>query len=255
MNDPHVANLFYRFISEDPSVLFDKAQPLTLNLGSFEVEIKDGGLVATPQEHYSDEESAKAAFEPFLHAWESTAFLRPSKYRIRFKFDHADVIDRNPTPGQVTLYARGIVSTATMGTPVITLHVSKYPEPDPNFVASLLTDELIFRLQQYKDGRQTLPHVGYYILERLEQEIAGGKRKQLAKILNVDFDVLDKIGRFSNKPDARIGRHASSTNDPLSDNEVNWLEEAIFRLVRRAGEINSGSQTLPFITMSDLPYL
>src|SRR5687767_14998213 len=105
MNDPHVAKLYYRFISEDPTVLFENAQPLTITLGSFDVEIKDGVLVAGPQEHYSDEESAKAAFEPFLHSWESASFLSPSKFRIRFKFDHADVVDRNPTPGRITLYA------------------------------------------------------------------------------------------------------------------------------------------------------
>src|SRR5215208_6033168 len=123
MNDPHVKKLYYRFISEDPTVLFENAQPLTLTLGSFEVEIKDSVLVAIPHEHYSDEDSAKAAFEPFLHSWESSSFLSSSKFRIRFKFDQADVIDRNPTPGRVTLYAKGITSTLTFGTPTVTLQV------------------------------------------------------------------------------------------------------------------------------------
>jgi hypothetical protein len=258
MNDPHVEKLYYRFISENPTVLFENAQPLTISLGSFDVEIKDSVLVAIPQEHYSDEERAKEAFEPLLHSWESSSFLSTSKFRIRFKFDQSNVIDRNPTPGKVTLYATGITSTLTFGTPTLTLRVSKYPEPDLNFVASPLTDELIFRLKQYKDGRQTLPHVAYYILERLEKEFGGTKakrRKELSKILNIDDDVLDKIGRFSNKPDARIGRHASSIDAPLSNNELNWLDQAVFRLVKRAGEINSGSKILPAINMSDFPKL
>jgi hypothetical protein len=258
MNDPHVEKLYYRFISEDPNIRFEKAEPLQISVGSFDVEIQDSLLVAVPRDHFPNEESAKAAFEPILHSWESSVFLGPRKFRIRFKFDKADVVDRNQTPGRTTLYAHTAGSLESAGTITAILYSSKYPEPDLNFAASPLTDELIFRLQQYKDGRQTLPHVAYYILERLEKEFAGTKakrRKELARILNIDDDVLDKMGHFSNKPDARIGRHASSIDAPLSNKELNWLEEAVFRLVKRAGEISFGSKILPIIKMSDFPKL
>ena len=256
MNDPHVEKLYYRFISENPGDSFEKAQPLTITLGSFSVEIHDGQLVATPKDHYPGEESAKVEFEPILHSWESSAFLSPIKLRIRFKFDHADVIDRNPTPGLVSLHVHGVETIFTLGTPTLTVVHNLYPSPDTGFVASSLTDELIYRLQQYKDGRQTLPHVAYYILDKLEQEFGEGKkgkRTEAAKVLNVNYAVLDKFGNYSNKPDVRIGRHASRHDIPLTREELVWLEEVAFRLVRRVGEINAGTTPLSPIGMDSFP--
>ncbi len=66
MNDPHVEKLYYRFVSEDSDDRFEKAQPLTTTLGSFDIELREGLLIASPQAHYADEESARATFEPIV---------------------------------------------------------------------------------------------------------------------------------------------------------------------------------------------
>jgi hypothetical protein len=258
MNDPHVEKLYYRFKSEDPNVLFVNAQLLTVSFDSFDVEIKEDQLTAIPLEHYTDEASARASFEPLLRSWESSAFLSAARLRIRFTFEQADIVDRQPTPGNITISLRSISSTVSFGTPTFTVSRNSYPEPDKNFAASALTDELITRLQLYRDGKQTLPHVAYYILEKLEEELVGSKpnkRKVLGKILSIHYDVLKNIGDISNKSDANIGRHASQLNIPLTSKELNWLEVAIFRLVKRVGEINNGSNRLPLIQMTDLPDL
>lgn len=260
MNDPHVEKLYYRFISESPEDNFEKAQPLAITLGSFDVEIRDGRLCAIPQDHFPDEESAKTAFEPLLRSWESAAFLSPNKLRIRFKFDRAYIIDRNLTPGVIELNAAHISISAYACGIAATVDHHLYPPPDMNFAASALTDELIYRLRQYKDGRQALPHVAYYILDRLEQEYFQGKsgksektekRKVLVRQLKIEGTVLDKFGSYSNKKDAKIGRHGSRIDTPLTSEELNWLEEVAFRIVKRVGEINSGINNLPDIKLSD----
>jgi hypothetical protein len=95
-------------------------------------------------------------------------------------------------------------------------------------------------------------------LEKLEHHFVkvGEKnvRDKLGQILRVDKAVLKQIGNLSNKTDSRIGRHASNQDASISGKELVWLEEAIFRLVKRAGEIaDTKSTDFPQIEMSDLP--
>lgn len=52
---------------------------------------------------------------------------------------------------------------------------------------------------------------------------------------NIDFQVLDTIGKLSNRGDAKIGRHADRQDAPLTNDELRWLEDATFRLVKRIG--------------------
>jgi hypothetical protein len=258
MNDPHVEKLYYQFISENLNDIFEKAEPLKLTIGSFDVELCKGILIVSPQQHFASEESAKTAFQPFLDSWKTIAFLSPSKFRINFLFEKSEIIDRKPNSGNVSLYVGGISTGVSFGKATLSRIINKYPAPDDNFVVSPLIDELVFRLQQYKDGKQTLPQVSYYILEKLEKEfvkIKIRKRKELSKILIIEFAVLDKIGNFSNKPDAKIGRHAALVEKAITSKELRWLEEAIFKLVKRVGEYYADSENLPLILMSDLPEL
>lgn len=258
MNDPHVEKLYYRFSSEDPTDMYDKAIPMVAKYESFDIEMKEGVLTAIPHAHYPDIESAKIAFETLIRSWEAVAFLSPGRYRIHFRFDRADVIDRNPTPGVISIHVNSAISLSSAMNVTVSRSMSKYPEPDMKFVASDLTEELIYRLKQYKDGRETLPQVAYYVLERLEHHFVkdGEKnvRDKLGQILRVDKAILKQIGNFSNKTDSRIGRHASNQDALISGKELAWLEEAVFQLVKRAGEIGNVKLTdLPQIEMKDLP--
>src|SRR6266496_4154774 len=103
MPDPHVEALYYKFVNENEGNSFEGVSPWKGTLGPFDVELRDGNLIAHPHDHHADRESARQVLEPYLRDWESAAFLK-GRYRIKFHYDRADVMDRAPEPGSVTVY-------------------------------------------------------------------------------------------------------------------------------------------------------
>lgn len=262
MNDPHVVSLRYKFVSEDPSDIFDKAEPLKTSFGPFEIELRDNTLVAKPHDHYPDPDSAKAALEPYLRSWESNAFLHPGRYRIRFTYVTAEVIDRNlPASRGATYHLRASAGaiTITGNSATLSRRMAKFPAPDPSFQASDLTDLLISRFKQYRDGREPLPGMAYWILRNLEDNYGHGsgsqKRDTTAKRMGVDPKVLNKMGELTGQiDDPEIGRKPGGTQQrKYSTDELTWLEAVVARLIRRVGELNAGGTNLQQITLGDLP--
>jgi len=49
MNDPKVEEVFYRFISEDPNVKFDDAEPFLFTQMGFDFRLEKGVLTVHPQ--------------------------------------------------------------------------------------------------------------------------------------------------------------------------------------------------------------
>jgi len=78
----------------------------------------------------------RAAVEPFLEAWEIMVALQQRRRNMRFEFDHAELVDRDPPgPGEpveldVTLAARAGFSVA------LSMRLRAYPQPPAAFVAS-----------------------------------------------------------------------------------------------------------------------
>ncbi len=259
MNDPHVESLSFHFISEDPNDTFDETEPLIMSLGTFEVDLQNGKLTVRPQEHFANEESAKVAFEPLLHSWEITALLHEKRYRIRFKYDNAHVIDRNPSPppsgtvvGLATLTLEGRLSA--IGTLVASRNNKEYPNPDPSFQTSTLTDELIFRYKRYLDGRELLTTMANWVETRLRKEY--GNRSDVAKALNIHEEVLRNIGKFCATNDPLYGRKAQGKGpEKLTSAHRMWLDKVIPLLILRVGKVNDGLETHPQITLKDLPQL
>ncbi len=249
MNDPHVEALYFQFVAEDPGEDFGKAGPLTTTLGTFDVKLQDDILTARPQQHYADAESAKADLEPHLRAWESTALLDWPRSRIRFTFLRSQVIDRDPEPG--VLVAEGISLLTLQGfEATVTVTRNEYPAPDPSFQVSPLTDTLTERLRVYRDGRAQLPAMAYWVLTALEEEF--GDRRRVGRQLNIDYEVLSKLGELTSRNDPTIGRKAKGNPTLLTKSERQWMEEAMIRLIRLVGEYNAGV-TLSQITMADFP--
>ena len=253
MNDPHVEALHYRFISEDPSDLFDKAHPLAMQLGDFEVELRGEKLAIKPLVHYATQAEAKAAVEPYLRSWESAAFLSPSRFQIRFKFESANVIDRDPDPHNLTISLSAAAVGVSTARATLTRSMSKFPAPDVTFLASKLTDELIDRIKRYRDGREPLASMAYWMLNRLEKEYGG--RQQISRELKVHKDVLQELGRLSETSDPEHGRKAKPHGGPtrLTQAQVKWLDETIVQLVRRVGEVSANVNSRQQLSMRDLP--
>jgi len=63
---------------------------------------------------------------------------------------------------------------------------------------------------------------------------------------------LDNVGNISNLSDPKIGRHGNRKPQPLTQDQINWLEKIAFRLVERLAEYNKNPNNLTLITMKDL---
>ena len=122
-----------------------------------------------------------------------------------------------------------------------------------------MTDALVQRLRRYRSGGESLTATAYWMLTKIEAAFggrrAGHAREGAANALRVDEKILATIGRLSARADSEVGRKAKGDTTPLNGPELAWLESAITRLTRRAGEFAASSGNLPIVTMSDLPKL
>ena len=96
MNDPHVESLIYR-IKHNAGVDYANAPPLEHSDLGFSVRIENGEAKIRMIDHHATAENARAAVEPFLRAWELTAYLEAGPGEWQFVYDHSNVVDRKPT--------------------------------------------------------------------------------------------------------------------------------------------------------------
>jgi hypothetical protein len=258
MRDPHVAVLHYRVVTDTESFEFKAdAPPIERDEAAFRVRLGDGALTATMKDHYPSADEARAVVTPFLDAWEIVAALARRSREMRFEFDHADVVDRNPPgPGEpieaaVTFEARAGCSVAAK------LIAASYPEPPVGFVASEDVRTLMYHYENYVAGRRPLLDMAYFTLTLLHWR--AGTPREASVRYGVADDVLRTLGRLtSTRGDEREARklNRASTLTPLTDREREWIEAVVRALIRRVGEYDADpTATRPTITMADLPAL
>jgi hypothetical protein len=256
VRDPHVQKLYYE-VSSGEGISYKDPEDVAFSnqLGAF--DIRDGKLSVAPPEHFANDDHARQAIEPFLRAWEIETDLNSNVGMIRFKFDRAEVIDRDPPPpgtSQVIEAKAGEMITLGEG---VSFHLtcSKYPQPPIAFRTTPEVEIGYRRWIAFRAGKEPLQSMAYFVLTLLES-VAGG-RQEAARIFYIDFPVLSTIGRLSStKGDSSTARKIDSVNplEELSGPEKQWLEQAIRRVIRRLGEHASGAP-LTRITLTDLPKL
>ncbi len=258
MRDPHVERLRFAIGSEKGSE-YDNPKPLAFEnaLGRFRTE--EGALLVEPADHFPDEAAARSVVEPFLRSWEIGADLTGNAGAIRFKFLSAEVIDRNPpppgTPQQISL--AGTVRIGIRGgTATLLITRRSYPPPPADFTASPDVISAYDRWRGYQAGNEPLLSMAYFVLT-LADATAQGRRRDAAKLLHVDFEVLRKLGELTaRRGDPKTARKAPQDGQfqKLSDTERAWLEEAVQKIIRRLGEKAAGAQ-LTSLTLKELPTL
>lgn len=256
MRDPHVQSIQYEVGSgEGISYRDPESISFSNHLGTF--DLSDGRLRIVSTEHFSDEEEARRAVEPFLRAWEIEGDLNSNIGMIRFKFDRVDVIDRDPPPpgSPQVINLKGISSVSFVGSASLHLTCSKYPQPPGTFRATPEVQHAYRRWLGYRSGNEPLQSMAYFVLTLLES--AAGSRPNAARSFQIDLSVLRTIGRLSStKGDENTARKASPGNQfqALSGAEKQWLEDAVRRVIHRLGEHASGGP-LSSISLRDLPNL
>jgi hypothetical protein len=196
MRDPRVERLHFRISSEE-STAYRNPPPLSFTnlLGKFETQ--GATLIVEPAAHFANEGEARAVIEPYLRSWEIEADLVHNLGTIRFNFDHADLVDRNPPlPGQdAVVQIAGTASVAFAGSLTAIVTHSSYPAPPRLFRTSPEVEVAYQRWRQVRLTREPLLGMAYWLLTLIEARTGG--RKQAATTFNIDKPVLDTLGRMT----------------------------------------------------------
>lgn len=242
-------------VGSGEGISYRNPEPVSFSnhLGTF--DLGDNKLRIAPTEHFSDEDEARRAVEPFLRAWEIEADLSSNVGMIRFKFERVELVDRDPPPpgSPQVIEVKGASMMLVGASASLHLTCTKYPQPPKTFRATPEVQHAYRRWIGFRSGKEPLQSMAYFVLTLLES--AAGSRQSAARSFQIDVAVLGTIGRLSStKGDESTARKAGPGNQfqELSGAEKQWLEEAVRRVVHRLGEHASGAP-LTLISLTDLP--
>lgn len=254
MNDPHVVAVHYELTFE-ADVQYRPPQVRETFRGlEFDIEVEGPKVRMLPKSHFADRESARTAADRVARAWEVLIALEVGTLGARLKYENTEIVDRNPTPSVIKLQAEAAVSASAFGSATLIRSLNRYPTaPDNNFDLTPDAEFIWQRYRMFKEGREPLLSMAYFVLTAVETP-AGG-RKPAAIALNVEEDVLRKIGELSStRGDSLSARKHASTIVPLKLNEQVWLEKAIEKLIVQVGRSRAGSPRQR-LALRDLPPL
>ena len=239
MNDPHVVALNYR-IEHSSSVDYDNAAPLDHSEEAFDIHVEGNKVRFVMKRHYATESEAVEAVKDYIRAWERLAALQKGPNEFTLAFAGAEIKDRNPTPGIVQ--ARAMFSSCVGVVDELTIHVSRaaYPQPPSRRLEfSPDIDSMYHRYIGYRTGREPLPSMAYFCLTVLENSVPARKdrRRVAARHYGIDYGVLSKIGRLCANKGGAEARKSKGVDEDLSEQERQFLEEAVKEIIIRAAEV------------------
>ncbi len=256
MSDPHVVSLRYR-VESSKYVSYVDPPAISWDTEVFHATLAEGILLCEMKEHFASVQAARAVIDAMLRGWEIDAAVRRSRDELRFVYEDAVIIDRDPpVAGTVTGVAKLVMGETTMSGRA-TFHINRatYPTPPTRFNATPNVETMWQRYQGYLDQREPLLSMAYFCLTLIEVD-AGGRSAAASKY-RVDETVLRKLGELtSTRGDATTARkftRATNTN-PLKGEEIAWIEAAVKALILQVGAVNTSDPTTS-LTMSDLPAL
>ena len=256
MNDPHVVSLQYR-IDYDTSADYSEAEAVEDTQPEFDVRVHDDEAKFKMKVHCATVEEARGMVEPYIRDWEFETSLERGRNTFRFRFVRPEIVDRNPTPGTVSVSGHVVLEAA-----IITASLcARTPYPPPPSRNICITPEVSImhkRYLKYREGRESLPTMANFCLTVVER-LAGvtkKKRSAAAAKFGIVQKVLGKIGDLADAKGGSEARKAKGMGKNLSDKERKFLKEAIKRIIRRVAEVeHSANAKHPQIQLSDLPPL
>lgn len=229
-----------------PSNLFKKPKAVHFEHQNFGLHLEGGILKCKPKRDYNEVSKARNDIEPYLRSWEIDFGLKQGRRTISFEFSKAELIrpvENNTHVQRVTVEVSDFETSVS-----VSFH--DYPDPPQNFVASQDVKTLWYRYKSFLDGSERLMPMAYFCLTVLTYKASS--RENAAKQLNVAPDILNKIGEISStRGSGRTARKYGSLT-PATEQERVWLQKAVKKLIRRAGE-RDVSADMEKIEMNDLP--
>jgi len=258
MRDPHVVALHYRLVTGE-TLAFKNAPPVERATEAFRLRLADDRLAVEMKEHYATERQATEQVEPDLRAWEIDVALREEPGFMRFIFERAEVVDRNPPPPRTDQALQvGLKEVMIFGETVsVRITRAQYPEPPGEFVISPDVETMWRRYEGYRAGKEPLAAMAYMCLTVLEASAGGRKNKRgkAARQYSVDAEVLSTLGHLTTEVgDAQTARKVICGRKlrPHTSAEISWIEGVIKALIRRAGEWTANPNAArPRITLKE----
>ena len=243
MNDPHVVALIYK-LEHGQAVDYREAKPIGHEEPDFHVKIANEKVRFEFKKHHATAKAAQKAIEEYICAWEVDVGLwqgGPNYFKL--KFAHAQIEDRNPTPG-----VKDISVTVRAGTPTATVSATvdkEYPSPPSGLTITPDVRTLYDRYMGCRQGKEPLPSMAYFCLTVIERSPT---KKEFSS------RVRDTIRHLSSGKGGRQARKADGKDKDLTAQDRRFLDEAIKALIRRTAErAHDPDGDLPLISMSDLP--
>lgn len=263
MSDPHVVALNYS-ITHGDSIDYGKAEPLSRDEPEFRLTVENKRVKFEFKKHYATAKLARKALAEYTRVWEFDATLkRGDPESLRLKFENAEIIDRNPTPGEVRLGATTALQAS--GSVALTTVVAKYPSPPSDITLNPDAETMHQRFMGYRRKHEPIGGMAYFCLSMLEDppaqngskgQKAGMKRKAAAEKFNIDKSVLNEIGRLSSTRGGANARKRGGTTQSLSAKEHDFLDGAVKAIIRRVAERERTPKgDLARISLSELPSL
>jgi hypothetical protein len=113
-------------------------------------------MEARPRADYTSADAARQALGRHLRAWGLWAELTNS-IRVQFRYKSAQVVDRQSTPGSISVAAHAELAEVAMAAndAAVKLGHSQYPRPpSKELAASPLVEELLGWVRDLREGRQ-----------------------------------------------------------------------------------------------------
>lgn len=254
MNDPHVVALVYR-IEHGEAISYAKAAKFCQDEREFRLSITDAKARFEMHGHFPTVESADEALKDYRRAWEFDAQLErgPDTFRLVLDRESSEIVDRNPTPGGVSLHDIIAVTDAVK----LVAEPLTYPEPPSDIALTPDIETMYHRYMDYRMGREPLAGMASFCLTVLEAAAGAQTRRRAtaAKMFNIDIRILSKVGELSANRGGTKARKADGVTTEFNSQECQFLEKAVKVVIRRMAEQQSSGKQLPMISMSDLPSL
>ena len=246
--------LYYTLNIKD-GVDFKKTISIDKKLDNFQLKLEDNELKCKMIKKYSMIEDARKDVEDYLKTWQIYAALKMSSTEeIEFIYDGAEIINYKSNEfGKESHYTMQNVGFSEIASELMVIvERNSYPEPLEYFQRNDEVNILWNRYDDYRKGKGKLPSMVYFCLTFLEND--AGNRENIAKKYKISKNVLKKFASLSSTKgrldvDVRKAKHNQGS---LTEMEIEWLGEAITKIIIRVGEYGN-SPNLDLLDMSDLP--
>lgn len=199
MNDPHVESLTYKVMFRK-DVDYSKASPLTEETENFVFTINQENALFKMKTHFSREEEAKKVTDKFLETCSIYWGLQNCPDEISFLYETVEIIDRQKNQDKHPIkYISGTITGYNEIEVDFRISKSKFLSAPRDFVINPDLETIYNRYKGYLENKEPLTSMAYFCLTVLEEGQGRKVRKDVAKIYQIDFNILNKWGDLSSE--------------------------------------------------------